>query len=55
MNNHDELSYIKIITRIIETMSEEQDKLKREINFQRMLIIVQFVFMIGIIVFMVKG
>ncbi len=40
MNNHDELSYIKIVTRIIEKMSDENSKMKRELAFHRFLLFV---------------
>lgn len=39
MNNHDELSYLKIVTRILEEMSKENDKMKREILLHRIIII----------------
>ncbi len=38
MNNHDELSYIKIMTRIMEEMSAENSKLKREMMLHRIIL-----------------
>lgn len=49
MNSHDELSYIKIITRIIEEMSKENDKIKREMMIHRLIIIFQTVIIIAIL------
>ncbi len=46
MNSHDELSYIKIITRIIEEMSKENDLIKREMMFHRIIIFVQTILII---------
>lgn len=46
MNNHDELSYIKIITRIIDKMSCENDKIRREIRIHRIIILIQTILMI---------
>lgn len=50
MNNHDELSYIKITTRVIEEMSKEHDKLKREVVFHRFIIIIQFALIIVLLI-----
>lgn len=55
MNNHDELSYIKIITKIIETMTAEQDAMKRELMFHRVVIILQFIILIVVIGLSTKG
>lgn len=50
MNSHDELSYIKIMTRIIEEMSKENDKVKREVMFHRFIILVQTILIIFIVI-----
>ncbi len=39
MNNHDELSYIKIVTRILEEMSRENDKIRRELLINRIVLL----------------
>lgn len=49
MNSHDELSYIKIITRIIEEMSKENDKIKREMYMHRLIIFVQTILIIFLV------
>ncbi len=49
MNSHDELSYIKIITRIIEEMSKENDLMKREMMIHRIIILVQTILIIFIL------
>lgn len=54
MNSHDELSYIKIITRIIEEMSKENDKIKREVVIHRLIIIVQTILIIILLMSGVK-
>ncbi len=54
MNSHDELSYIKIITRIIEEMSKENDRIKREMIIHRVIILVQAVLIIFILLMGVK-
>ncbi len=46
MNSHDELGYIKIITRIIDEMSKENDKIRREMLMHRIIIILEFVLLI---------
>ncbi len=43
MNNHDELSYLKIIAKINEEMSKENEQLKRELIIHRIAIIILFV------------
>lgn len=54
MNSHDELSYIKIITRIIEEMSKENDKIRREVIIHRFIILVQTVLIIFLLLMGVK-
>ncbi len=46
MNSHDELGYIKIITRILDEMSKENDKIRREVMMHRIIILLQFVLII---------
>ncbi|WOO86931.1 hypothetical protein RZE82_07385 [Mollicutes bacterium LVI A0039] len=48
MNSHDELSYIKIITRIMEEMSKENSKMKRELLVHRILIIMMMLMLIAL-------
>lgn len=54
MNSHDELSYIKIITRIIEEMSKENDKIRREVVIHRCIILLQTVLIIFLLLMGVK-
>lgn len=54
MNNHDELSYIKIITRIIDKMSCENDKIMREIRIHRIIILIQTVLIVLLLLMGVK-
>lgn len=40
MKNHDELSYIKISTKLMNKMSDESIKMKREIFVHRIILII---------------
>lgn len=50
MNSHDELSYIKIITRIIEEMSKENDRMKREMVIHRVIIMLLSILIIFMLI-----
>lgn len=50
MNNHDELSYIKITTRIVEEISHENDKMKRELLIHRIALVVILILVIFLLI-----
>ncbi len=55
MNSHDELGYIKIMTRILDEMSKENDKIRRELLMHRMIILLEFVLILFLVYKVFKG
>ncbi len=54
MNNHDELIYIKIMSRILEKMSEENTKLRRELLIHRIVLILMSISLFIVLILGVK-
>ncbi len=55
MNSHDELGYIKIMTRILDEMSKENDKIRRELLMHRIIILLEFVLILFLVYKVFKG